>query len=75
MAKVIGFIFLTVTFSICYMTRDVFSAINQLCYFNVSVVLWEYFSSEAMDSWELLSAEVEYDSMEARLEDSKGCFL
>lgn len=41
---------------------------------SVSVVLWEYFSNEAMDSWELLSAEVE-EYEEARLEDYKGCLL
>ena len=41
---------------------------------NVSVVLWEYFSSEAMDSWELLSAEAE-EYEEARREDCKGCLF
>lgn len=41
---------------------------------NVSVVLWEYFSSEAMDSWELLSAEAE-EYEEARLEDCNGCLF
>lgn len=42
----------------------------------MSVVLWEYFSSEVVGCWEFLSAEVEDRGLtKARLEDLKGFLL